>query len=195
MQQSGAEQNVESQWQHDAFISYSRKNEVFADCLEKALASYSPPKDLPAPQRRLKVFRDKQDFTGTEYHRSLEKHLTDSAKLIVICSPEACQSEYVNDEIRQFARLKGVSGIVPVLSFGIPNNEVKAGQEAQKAFPAALCELMAMPLAADFRGFTPKTNKINRGLYRDAWYTTLANIYDVPRAEIEERDQKRQKRR
>src|SRR5262249_41148003 len=127
-------------------------------------------------------------------HRSLEKHLTDSAKLIVICAPEATQSQYVNDEIRQFARLKGPAGIIPVLCSGIPNNEATPGQESQKAFPSALCDLMAMPLAADFRGFVPKKNKINGGVYRDAWYTTLANIYDLPRAEIEERDKKRQQR-
>ena len=197
MQSSGAQQkqsDVQSQWQHDAFISYSRKNEAFADCLERALAGYAPPKGLVAPQRRLKIFRDKQDFTGTEYHRSLEKHLTDSAKLILICSPEATQSQYVNDEIRQFARLKGPAGIIPVLCSGIPNNEAKPGQESQRAFPSALCDLMAMPLAADFRGFVPKKNKINSRIYRDAWYTTLANIYDLPRAEIEERDKKRRQR-
>jgi WD40 repeat protein len=185
---------AESQCRHDAFISYSRKNTAFADCLEKTLTNFTVPKGLKAQQRHLNIFRDKQDFTGNEYHRSLEKHLTESAKLLVICSPEASQSEYVNDEIRQFARLKGVSGIIPILFAGIPNNEARPGQEAERAFPLALCDLMAMPLAADFRGFIPKQNKINGGAYRDAWYTTLANIYDVPRAEIEERDRKRRKR-
>ena len=105
---------------HDAFISYSRKNEVFASRLEKVLESYKPPSGLQAPQRHLEIFRDKQDFTGNEYHASLERHLKDSAKLIVICSPEACQSEYVNDEIRQFARLKSPDDIIPILISGIP---------------------------------------------------------------------------
>src|SRR6266567_1053954 len=102
---------IESKPRHDAFISYSRKNEAFASCLEKALERYKPPAGLQAPRRHLEIFRDKQDFTGNEYHGSLESHLRDSAKLIVICSPEACQSEYVNDEIRQFAHLKGPAGI------------------------------------------------------------------------------------
>lgn len=179
---------------HDAFISYSRKNELFADCLEKALENYPLPKGLRAPHRRLEIFRDKQDFTGTEYHRSLEKHLQNSASLIVICSPEAAGSEYVNDEIRNFARLRGPGRIIPVLFAGLPNNEPKPGQDDQKAFPPALCEIMAMPLAADFRGFVPGKCKISGPPYRDSWYTVLANLFDVPRAEIEERDRKRRAR-
>ena len=51
-----------------------------------------------------------------------------------------------------------------------------------------------MPLAADFRGFVAGKNQINGGAYRDAWYTVLANICSVPRAEIEQRDKKRQAR-
>ena len=53
---------------------------------------------------------------------------------------------------------------------------------------------MAMPLAADYRGFNPGESKITGGPYRDSWYTVLANLFDVPRAEIEERDRKRQAR-
>jgi WD40 repeat protein len=142
----------------------------------------------------LEVFRDKQDFTGNEYHRSLETHLRDSAKLLVICSPQACKSEYVNDEIRQFARLKGPAGIIPILISGIPNNEARPGQEDQRAFPEALCEVIGMPLAADFRGFDPNKSRLNGTAYQDAWYTILANIYDVPRSEIEQRDKRRRAR-
>jgi WD40 repeat protein len=179
---------------HDAFISYSRKNEPFADHFERALESFTSPKGLRSERRRLEIFRDKQDFTGNEYHHSLEKHLKDSTKLIVVCSPEAVQSEYVNDEIRRFAGLRGASNIIPVLHSGIPNNEAGPGQESQRAFPQALCEIMDMPLAADYRGWTPKKARINGGRYRDAWYTVLANLYDVSRAEIEERDSRRRAR-
>lgn len=56
---------------HDAFISYSRKDREFARQLHKTLTNYSPPKDLPLPQRRLDVFRDEEDFTGAEYFQSL----------------------------------------------------------------------------------------------------------------------------
>lgn len=74
---------------NDAFISYSRRDIEFARKLEKALEDYKPPKDLNVPQRRLEVFRDKEDFTGVEYYESIEKHLKNSRKMIVICSPNA----------------------------------------------------------------------------------------------------------
>jgi hypothetical protein len=82
---------------HDAFISYSRKDRAFAVRLQKALGNYVPPRDLPLPHRRLDVFRDEEDFTGTEYYESVDRHLHDSRKLIVLCSPAARDSRFVND--------------------------------------------------------------------------------------------------
>jgi hypothetical protein len=63
---------------NDVFISYSRKDREFAARLQEALGKYKPPKGLNLPQRNLVVFRDEEDFTGVEYHASLEKHLTRS---------------------------------------------------------------------------------------------------------------------
>ena len=179
---------------HDAFISYSRKNEPFARELQRALENFKPPKDFNAPQRYLDVFRDKDDFSAGEYVQNLEKNLKLSSKLIVICSPAARASAYVNDEIRRFAQKRGPENIIPILFDGIPNNEAKPGQEEQTAFPKALCDVMEMPLAANYLGFNVQKDKINRGVFSDAWYTTLANIYEVSRSEIEQRDKRRRLR-
>src|SRR6266545_2371530 len=94
-----------------AFISYKREDEPFALKLEKALERYTPSKDLKLPQRHLNIFRDKEDLTGTEYYHSIDKYLHESAKLIVLCSPHARTSPYVNDEIRRFAKTKGPDDI------------------------------------------------------------------------------------
>jgi hypothetical protein len=51
---------------HDAFISYSRKDLAFVAVLERTLRGYKPPARLNAPQLRLNIFRDTEDFTGTE---------------------------------------------------------------------------------------------------------------------------------
>jgi hypothetical protein len=69
---------------HDAFISYSRKDKDFARRLEKVLEAFVPPKELSLPHRHLDVFRDEDDFTGHEYYESLDRHLRDSTKLIVL---------------------------------------------------------------------------------------------------------------
>ena len=180
---------------HDAFISYSRKDRAFAVRLQKALGNYVPPRDLPLPHRRLDVFRDEEDFTGAEYYQSVDRHLHDSGKLIVLCSPAARGSQFVNDEIQRFARAKGPERIIALLVTGIPNNEATPEQSAQMAFPDALCEVMKMPLAADYRGFDPGRSRVNRGVYEGSWYTTLANLYDISRSQIEQRERKRRARR
>ena len=150
---------------NDAFISYSRKDILFASGLEKTLEAYRPPKGISAQSRNLIIFRDVEDFTGVEYHQSLKEHLENSAKLIVLCSPHARQSPYVNDEIERYAQYRGANNIIPILVSGLANNEAGPGQENQMAFPDALCQLMAMPLAVDYRDFDLKKEKINKGVY------------------------------
>lgn len=179
---------------HDVFISYSRKDKEFARRLDTALDSYKPPKDLNAPQRNLVVFRDEADFTGVEYHESIEKHLRSSAKMILICSPHARNSSYVNEEVRRFVHTKGANNVIPLLLSGIPNNEARPGQEYEMAFPDALLEVMELPLAVSYVGFDPQRDKVDKGSFYGPWCTILANLYNVSRSEIEQRDKKRQAR-
>ena len=188
-------QSTEGSLVNDLFISYSRKDVVIARAFEKALNNYLPPKDIDVPKRRLVIFRDEEDFTGVEYHQSLRKHLENSKKMLVICSPHARSSEFVNEEIRLFSMMKGAENIIPVLISGIPNNEATTLEhEKQKAFPQSLTEAMPMPLAASFLDFNPTKNKINRGACEGPWHTVLANIYGVSRSELEQRERKRNKR-
>jgi WD40 repeat protein len=186
--------NNKEKYEYDAFISYSREDEAFAEKLEKALENYKPPKDLNVPQRNLNIFRDIGDMTGSEYYESIDKHLSNSAKLIVICSPSARESDYVNDEIRRFTKLNCAENIIPILLSGIPNNEAKEGQEPKKAFPDSLCEVMQMPLATSYKEFNTKRDKINKGIFEGCWYSILANLYNLSREEIEQRDKRRQLR-
>lgn len=180
---------------YDAFISYSRQDIAFARQLEKKLETYKPPRELHAPQRYLQVFRDEGDMTGVEYFQSIDRHLKNSAKLIVICSPSARQSQYVNDEIQRFARAKGAENIIPILLAGIPNNEAKPEETAEMAFPEALCQVLGMPLAITYSKFDPGKDRVNKGGFKNSWYNLLANLYDLSRDEIEQRDLKRRLRR
>src|SRR5436190_11452636 len=186
------------EFRYDAFISYSRKDRDFAGRLERELRSYSPPKDLAVPQRRLRVFRDEEDFTGGEYHESLDRCLQASSSLIVICSPNAASSTYVADEIRRFSEQRGKDHIIPILLNGIPNNEVKESDPAQGAFPEELLRVLPMPLAADYRGFDPKGDKFRKGTFARAWFKTIADLYadhGVDRAAVEQRERRRELRR
>jgi len=180
--------------QYDAFISYRRTEAPFARLLEKALNAYRPPKGLAVAQRRLKVFRDEGDLTGTDYFRSIDGFLGRSAKLIVLCSPAARESEYVNDEIRRFIVHRGAEHLIPLLIAGVPNNEARPDQAGERAFPQALAEAVQMPLAVSYRGFDAARQKVDRGVFEGSWYTLLANLYDKSRDEIEQRDRARRRR-
>lgn len=187
-----------STFKYDAFVSYSRRDSEFARRLEQALSAYMPPRDLPVPRRRLRVFRDESDFQGTDYHASLDRNLRDAANLIVICSPSSAQSAYVGDEIRRFAKYRDKDHIIPILLSGIPNNEVKTESADQRAFPSELVELLPIPLANDYRGFDARSDKPHKGRFTQAWFKTLADLYvdhGVDRSQIEQREQKRRLRR
>lgn len=77
-----------------------------------------PPRGLGWPARPLSPFLDERDFTGVDCFRSVERHLERSRKLVVICSPAARASPYVNDEIRRFVAARGVEHVVPLLLEG-----------------------------------------------------------------------------
>ena len=177
---------------HDAFISYSRTDKAFASALERALEAYVLPKD--AGRRRLRIFRDEEDFTGTEYYGALEQHLTSSNCLIVVCSPAARASRFVNEEIAAFASTQGADRIIPVIVAGIPDNEARAEDERERAFPDALLQCMRMPLAISYQHFNPARHRIQKGAYQAAWFSLLANIVGLSRDEIEQRERKRQAR-
>jgi WD40 repeat protein len=180
---------------HDAFISYSRRDKAFATALEKALRRYKPPAGLAVEQRYLEVFRDESDFTAGDYGEVLERALDCASCLVVVCSPNARRSDFVDDEIRRFAATHGSSRrIVPVLIDGIPDNEALEGQEERLAFPKALRELMEMPLAVSYLGCRPGIDDLRGGAFEGSWYALLASILDVSRAQIEERDKARRAR-
>ena len=104
-------------YQYDAFISYNGEDKAFAEALEKALENYDPPKDLAVPQRHLKIFRYEGDMTGADYPQAIRGHLDNSAKLIIVCSPHARKSKFVNDEIQHFGEFHTTNDGFPCLPY------------------------------------------------------------------------------
>jgi hypothetical protein len=103
------------EYDYDAFISYSRKDQAFAQLLERRLEAYRPPRGLGLPPSQLRVFLDSSDIRGPDYNETIERELHRSRILIVVCSPAARASEYVQDEIRRFiaATRRGQRGSNP----------------------------------------------------------------------------------
>ena len=113
---------------YSAFLSYSRNDEVIGAKIEKDLQRYRIPKKfrLDASKKSFTIFRDVQDAELGDYNEVIEKALQASEYLIILCSPSARNSDYVQDEIKNFIKFHDKDCIIPVLVTGRPNKEVKS---------------------------------------------------------------------
>src|SRR5262249_51994439 len=114
-----------------AFLSYSHRDKSWGKWLHAALEGYRIDKDLSGrettigrvPKTLRPVFRDREDFSaGHSLNEQTRAALEASQFLVVLCSPNAAQSPYVNEEIRLFKALGGADWIVPVIVDGEPGD-------------------------------------------------------------------------
>src|SRR5262245_11101914 len=124
-----------------AFLSYSRHDKAWGKWLHSALEGYRIDKDVvgratlagPVPKTLRPIFRDREDFSaGHSLTEQTLAALEASQFLIVICSPNAARSKYVNEEIRRFKALGGGDRVIPVIVDGEP------GDPARECLPDAL---------------------------------------------------------
>src|SRR5256885_16174176 len=92
-----------------AFLSYSHRDQAWGKWLHSALEGYRIPKDLigrvtptcTVPKTLRPIFRDRVDFAaGHSLTEQTIAALEASDFLIVVCSPSAASSPYVNEEVR-----------------------------------------------------------------------------------------------
>lgn len=134
---------------YSAFISYSHADEHFAIWLQKKLESYVIPESLIIDRSGAltrssqldPVFRDRDELTaGGDLTAKVEDALAASDALVVICSPFAVASTYVDREIEAYRKAAPGGLIIPVLLAGEPS----------EAFPPAM-RAHGELVAADFR--------------------------------------------
>lgn len=130
-----------------AFISYSHRDKRWGDWLHRTLESYSPPKHLigrrtsagEVPARFAPVFRDRDDLpTASSLSQLIQDALHGSDNLVVICSPAAASSRWVNEEVLVFKRLGKANRIFCLIVAGEPGASAIPGREADECFPVAL---------------------------------------------------------
>lgn len=174
-----------------AFISYSHADEAAARRLHRWIETYRmPPRTVgrmtprgPVPRRLSPVFRDRNELSASaDLNEEVEAALADSGCLIVLCSPKARASRWVNSEIALFRTLHPGRPILAALLESEPGD----------AFPSALLSPRAdgtipEPIAADFRkqGDGPKLARLK----------LAAGLAGLPLDELVQRDAQRQMRR
>ncbi len=114
-------------YQYTAFISYSRKDAGWAKWLQGKLEKYTLPGNVKGklsslPDKPLRpVFLDQSDIgVGSPLRENLAKELKDARYLIVICSPDAARSEWVNAEVENFISYGRADRIIPFIVAGSP---------------------------------------------------------------------------
>ena len=125
-----------------AFISYSHSDARVAVRLHRLLEGYRVPTRLRGaigefgviPERLSPIFRDRVDLaTAGDVRAHVREALAQSDALIVICSPAAAKSRWVNEEVLAFKRGGRSDRIYCLIVAGEPN----AGDE-RECFPPAL---------------------------------------------------------
>lgn len=143
-----------SDFRYRAFISYSHADGKQAAWLQRQLESYRVPGRIARRSgvRRLGTFfRDRDELpAGSDLSDTIRQALSQSEFLIVICSPAARRSEWVNREIEEFRRLRGRRHVLCVITDGVPHGASSAETADRECFPPAL-ELDDEPIAADLR--------------------------------------------
>lgn len=166
---------------------------MWAAWLLKQLERYSIPPRLRGRETPLgvlgmrlpPVFQDREELAAsTDLAQSVKDALGQSSSLIVICSPNAARSQWVNEEIRHFTAL-GRRDRIQLL---VVDGDAKGGDEPTASFPPALFENGGTePLAADIR---PDADG-----KRAAFLKILAGVLGVGYDELRQREQARRQRR
>jgi tetratricopeptide (TPR) repeat protein len=151
-----------------AFISYSHRDKVAAAWLHRTLETFSVPANLVGretpigivPARLTPIFRDRDELPASgDLGQELKAALGRAMFLIVVCSPAAARSRWVNEEIHTFRRLHGDGRVLALVVDGEPNAP-QSRADAECFPPALLQELVpdkdrgdarVEPIAADLR--------------------------------------------
>jgi len=194
------------EYKYFAFISYSHADERWSRWLHRALETYRVPghlvgrrmADSTVPVRLQPVFRDRDELTGAaDLGSTITAALDASRHLIVICSPSAARSRWVDEEVRAFKRMGRGERILTLVVDGEPNASARPGEEPQECFAPSLrfdldpdgglSSRPAEPIAADLRpGKDGRTN---------AKLKLIAGMLGVGFDDLKQRELRRQQRR
>jgi tetratricopeptide (TPR) repeat protein len=151
-----------------AFLSYSHADRVDAERLHRALEGYRIPSRLvgqpgplgPLPPRLLPIFRDRDELTASGHiGASVEAALASSRALVVLCSPDAAQSQWVDAEIAAYRRLRPDSPVLCAVLRGQPLASRDPSCAGEECLPPSLRAQFgngagttdSTPLAVDMR--------------------------------------------
>lgn len=194
---------METEYRYYAFLSYSHRDEEWAQWLQHEFEHYHLPSNLNGreglPEGFRPIFRDIDELSGGELKPQISQALAESANLIVVCSPNSARSRYVNGEIEEFMAIGRERGedystrVFPFIVAGTPHSVARPDEEC---FPAALMALPTELIAGDAprHGREQAFVKVLAGTLRSA-NVNFSMLWDrFERDRIEEERRKREER-
>ena len=186
-------------YRYAAFLSYSSSDAVFARRLHRALERYRIPSSLGAFQftgggatnRIYPVFLDREELPSGELREELKEALKKSSASVLVCSPAAAKSYWVNKEIETFLELGRRERIFGVVVDHAPLASDDGSDSIDLSFPPAFLG------AVHHAGFTPIVGDARPGKdgFRRAWLKVVAGIADSNLGALQDRDASRRVRR
>ena len=105
-----------------AFISYKSEDAEWAIWLQHELEHYHLPTSFNGRtdirQDLRPVFRDIDELSAGNLPSQIERALANSQNLIVVCSPRAAASTWVNEEVKTFISMNKTNQIFPFIVEG-----------------------------------------------------------------------------
>ena len=189
-------------FEYFAFISYSRKDSHVAGWLQRKLEWYRFPTDLvdpanhpPHPTYVRPVVRDMTDLEveSNSFWEDIRSKLDRSRFLIVLCSPNAAKSAYVDREIRHFLhdsrRPSALQQVVPLIVAGQPGTA-----DETECLPAVLQGLKDQILERNLPTMLPDAGQRDREGWENGLIQTVAYLLQVDRSKIADRYQRVKRR-
>jgi hypothetical protein len=184
-------------FRYAAFISYSSKDAGFSRRLHRALERYGIPASLGAfdligggkKNRVYPVFRDREELSAGALSERIEAGLKASAALIVVCSPNAAASPWVQKEIEFFTALGRRDRVFAVIADDAPLSNEAGGDATRLCLPPALRgDVLGDPNADE-----PLAADARRGKdgFRNAWLKLVAGLIRVTPGQLIDRDARR----
>lgn len=189
-----------------AFISYNHRDRAWARWLHRSIENYQLPASLRergattevAAKRLAPVFLDREELpSSADLAEAVRRALEDSAALIVVCSPDAVRSRWVNEEIRSFKALGRGGRILCLLVGGDPGAADRPEAPDSECFPAALRFEVIDGEVTERRAAEPLAADVREGgdSRRDAVLKIVAGLLGVSLDELRQRDEARRQRR
>lgn len=187
-------QQLTENFQYDAFISYSRRNQRslwLVPHIQRVLESYAIPKAFDVEllrerkSRKALVFRDVTSLgVSSDLPQQIKDKLTASRCLIVVCSPEAVMPDsWCPKEITWFLDTHGDTArkrVFFILAEGDPDQILPAG------FDPHYLDLRVEPRQSWWWPYG--------GVFRDGMLRCLAALFGIKMDELKNRDLERRRR-